>query len=70
MGICLDRFAQGLPDPQEAEVLGYCDACGLEIYVDGDVWMLDDGGRIHPVIRCLKRYVGVREMDAEEAFGP
>lgn len=31
MGICLDRFAQGLPDTQEADYTE-CPKCGAEIY--------------------------------------
>ncbi|MFD2752426.1 hypothetical protein ACFSUM_18735 [Virgibacillus siamensis] len=29
----MDRFEQGLPDPQEVEVFGHCDECGGEIYM-------------------------------------
>ena len=32
----LDRFSQGLPDPQDAEVIGYCSYCGMEIYEGAD----------------------------------
>ena len=28
----LDRFAHGLPDPQEAKITGHCDNCGGELY--------------------------------------
>lgn len=28
----LDRFSQGLPDPQEAKIIDRCSYCGLEIY--------------------------------------
>lgn len=38
----MDRFAYGLPDPQEAPVRAYCAWCGGEIY-GGDVVEFDFG---------------------------
>ena len=38
MAVNLDRFAQGIPDPQEAEVMAYCEGCGEEIYPREDVY--------------------------------
>jgi len=39
MAVNLDRFAQGLPDPQEAEVKAYCEGCGGEIYEGEEVYI-------------------------------
>jgi DNA-directed RNA polymerase subunit RPC12/RpoP len=38
----LDRFSQGLPDPQDTEVhsLTKCSNCGEEIYPDDDVYLV------------------------------
>jgi len=42
--INLDRFSQGLPDPQEYEpkLLGECVYCKTEIY-EGDIYVTLDG---------------------------
>lgn len=32
----MDRFDEGLPDPQCVEILGYCSYCGMEIYAPAD----------------------------------
>jgi len=51
----LDRFSQGLPDPQESKVWSHCDFCGGEIYrgstyfVFGGLALCDEG--------CLDAYV-------------
>jgi hypothetical protein len=42
----LDRFSQGLADPQEARVVGECAGCGGEIYEGEEVWEVD-GDLIH-----------------------
>lgn len=34
----LDRFAQGLPDPQDEKELFCCDHCGAEIYEGDDYY--------------------------------
>ena len=39
MSVNLDRFAQGLPDPQNVAPLQYCHACGGEIYPGEDVYV-------------------------------
>ena len=47
----LDRFTYGLPDPQCALIIGYCDACGGEVY-EGNLFLILDGRMIHDNIDC------------------
>lgn len=58
----LDRFAQGLPDPQNADIVYYCDACGGEIYDGEEVYYTIDGSILHAEIRCLKEYLDVKTV--------
>ena len=68
MAVNLDRFAQGLPDPQEAEVKAYCEACGGEIYEGEDVYVVD-GVILHAEWDCLHQYIDPDFMTVEEALG-
>ena len=63
----LDRFSQGLPDPQEAEVKAYCEGCGGEIYPDEDVYVVD-GEILHNEWECLVRYIDPDVIPIEEAL--
>ena len=51
----LDRFSQGLPDPQEAEVKAYCEGCGGEIY-EGENAFCYDGEYYHSP-ECLAEHL-------------
>jgi len=64
----LDRFSQGLPDPQDADVLAYCDCCGKEIYEGEEVYTVYDAV-IHAEDECLFGYFGIEKMTIEEALG-
>jgi hypothetical protein len=64
----LDRFSQGLPDPQDADVLYECDACGAEIYPGEDVFVVN-GDIICADLECLRIYADPRCMKIEEALG-
>ena len=64
----LDRFAQGLPDPQEAEVKASCEACGGEIYEGEDVYYVN-GVILHADWDCLYQYIDPEFMTVEEALG-
>lgn len=49
----MDRFEQGLPDPQQAKVVGYCSnpSCGGEIYEGQQAeWF---GDNMYRCIPCL-----------------
>jgi len=64
----LDRFAQGLPDPQDAEVMAYCEGCGGEIYPGEDVYCVN-GDIIHAEWECLVQYIDPEVKTIEEALG-
>ena len=68
MAVNLDRFAQGLPDPQEAEVKAHCEGCGGEIY-DGEEVYVVEGEILHAEWECLVRYIDPELMTVEEALG-
>ena len=68
MAVNLDRFAQGSPDPQEAEVKAYCEGCGGEIYEGEDVYVVD-GVILHAEWDCLYQYIDPDFMTVEEALG-
>ena len=68
MAVNLDRFAQGPPDPQDADVLAYCEGCGGEIYEGEDVYVVD-GVILHAEWDCLYQYIDPDFMTVEEAFG-
>jgi len=64
----LDRFSQGLPDPQDAEVMAYCKGCGGEIYEGEDVYVVD-GLILHAEWDCLYQYIDPKLKTVEEALG-
>ncbi len=68
MAVNLARFAQGLPDPQEAEVKAYCEGCGGEIYQGEDVYVVDDV-ILHAEWDCLYQYIDPKLKTVEEALG-
>jgi hypothetical protein len=68
MAVNLDRFAQGLPDPQEAEVKAYCEGCGGEIYEGEDVYVVE-GEILHAERECLVQYIDPEIKTIEEALG-
>ncbi|GEA16788.1 hypothetical protein E308F_30340 [Moorella sp. E308F] len=63
----LDRFAYGPPDPQNEKPIGYCDACGGEIYRGEQVYV-SQMGVCHSTISCLSVLLDVYLMDAEDCF--
>ena len=67
MAVNLDRFAQGLPDPQEAEVVCHCFGCGGEIYKGEDVYVVGKD-ILHADWDCLYRYIDPDFMTVEEAL--
>jgi len=64
----LDRFSQGIPDPQDAEVMTYCEGCGGEIYPGEDVYCVN-GDIIHAEWECLVQYIDPEVKTIEEALG-
>lgn len=52
----LYRFEQGLPDPQEAEVVDECLGCHAEIYAGQEVVQFGDGLCCN--YRCLATAMG------------
>jgi len=64
----LDRFSQGLPDPQDADVLAYCEGCGGEIYQGEEVYVVE-GDILHAEWECLVRYIDPEFKTIEEALG-
>ena len=68
MAVNLNRFSQGLPDPQDAEVMAYCEGCGGEIYPGEDVYVVD-GVILHAEWECLVQYIDPEVKTIEEALG-
>ncbi len=68
MAVNLDRFSQGLPDPQETEVKAYCEGCGGEIYQGEDVYDVD-GVILHAEWECLVKYINPDRTTIEAALG-
>ena len=62
--ISFDRFAHGLPDPQErpAEQVGHCEDCQSAIYYGDEVIELD--GDYYCDYRCLMKHLGARWVGA------
>lgn len=61
----LDRFSEGIKDPQEARTVCDCDSCGSEIYegaalVTSEVTELDS----FCSASCLLTYIGATESEA------
>lgn len=61
----MDRFEQGLPDPQEAEVFGYCDDCDGEIY-KGQEYVRVGTEAIFCSLKCYALASGAIEITAGE----
>jgi hypothetical protein len=68
MSVNLDRFSQGLPDPQEAPVMAICEACGGEIYEGEEVYDIN-GDITHADWECLVQYIDPKVTTIEEALG-
>jgi len=68
MSVNLDRFAQGLPDLQEAEPIAECAGCCTEIYPGEDVYRVN-GDILHADWECLYRYIDPELKTVEEALG-
>lgn len=68
MAVNLDRFAQGLPDPQDAKVMAECAGCGCQIYQGSRVYVVK-GNILHADDACLNAYIMPDIMTVEEALG-
>jgi hypothetical protein len=68
MTVNLDRFAQGLPDLQDAEPVVECAGCCAEIYPGEDVYVVD-GEILHNEWECLVQYIDPEVKTVEEALG-
>jgi hypothetical protein len=68
MSVNLDRFAQGLPDPQDIAPITFCEGCDGEIYPGEDVYVVD-GCILHSDHECLIKYIDPEEKSIEEALG-
>ena len=62
----LDRFAVGLPDPQEkpAAVVATCEACRRPIHLGDDA--VESGGEYFCDSVCFMRFMGARIVVAGE----
>jgi hypothetical protein len=62
--ISLDRFAYGLPDPQDVpeKRVGYCNTCQSAIFRGDEVVELD--GDLYCDSKCLMRKLGARWVGA------
>lgn len=60
----LDRFAYGLPDPQEkpAAVVGNCEHCSAEIMLGDEIIEYSD--ELFCDTRCLMKRIGAEEKCA------
>jgi hypothetical protein len=60
----LDRFAVGLPDPQQkpAAVVAKCEACGASIFLGDDA--VESGGAYFCDSVCFMRFMGARIVAA------
>lgn len=56
----MDRFEQGLPDPQEAKVVGYCDECSGEFYEGQEVLTIGQDRVCN--FKCLVSYIGAETI--------
>ena len=61
----MDRFSQGLPDPQEARVFCNCAGCGGEIYIGQDATS-SAVGKVYCNEGCLLDDVGAVAITAGE----
>lgn len=58
----MDRFSQGLADPQEATVIDHCEECGSEIYAGQLATSMD--GTLFCTDRCLFNNLGAVTITA------
>lgn len=58
----MDRFSQGLADPQEATVIDHCEECGGEIYDGQNATLLNE--TLFCNDRCLFNYLGAATITA------
>jgi hypothetical protein len=63
--INLDRFSEGLPDPQDAPVVRSCDGCGDEIY-PGDAYQDADTGKVYCERECAPADAELMEIEINE----
>jgi hypothetical protein len=61
----LDRFAEGVKDPQEAKTVCYCDLCGADIY-EGDykVTSAATDDEVYCSVGCLLNAIDMQEDEA------
>lgn len=55
----LDRFSQGLSDPQDVKPIAYCDICRCEIYPGGELY------KINGNYNCGSKDCILQAVDAE-----
>lgn len=60
----MDRFSQGLPDPQEAKVVDSCEECWGVIYEGQQVWKV--GSDVFCCRGCMLTNVGAVTLTAGE----
>jgi hypothetical protein len=60
----LDRFEQGLPDPQSLEPVDECATCQSELYNGEDAWRYD--GDLYCSLKCLADGLGAVELKIEK----
>ena len=65
----MDRFEQGLQDPQQEKVLAYCDGCGWEIYEKQQVRVVFDRYVVHDEDECVLMVSNEVWMMIEEYLG-
>lgn len=63
MKVCLDRFSQGRPDPQEERPVAECHICGFELY-EGDTYFLKGDKISCADIDCLGELAGAERRTA------
>lgn len=58
----LDRFAVGLPDPQDEQPVAKCEVCRDEIYAGDKVYYTPEGAILCSSHECVVRHYNVEEM--------
>ena len=62
--VCMDRFAQGLADPQDVEAVNECTLCGKEIH-RGERYYYDPDGE--PLCdECAEGYCEEHDLELED----
>lgn len=62
----LDRFSQGLRDPQDVEPVSTCPVCKEEIYPGETVHVLPDGTKLCSKHQCVLDFFHVQELTIDE----